>query len=333
MVDPQDHTMGSCLYGYLDIKVHDWIQKNEFKNIWVIGEYDRNSGISDIEKTGKMFNRERPTAVILGDDLYIRCFPGADYVRHYASLISTYLAIHHRRCDHVRYLLPDESMCWKALLDSNLVKIPNGDIAILGYGLDTLIGDHPTWDGQGNFSWVNRSINNQKVVFIGCHHSYWGDIGGRIIAFLAKKGFKRVIFVGKLGTTRPEISPNTFLATGNMSFVEGETIHWKNCFDFAKNDRGIVFGNHVHIPSVIFETNEWLANNQCFDFVDPEIGHMAKAALSEGIEFSFLHIISDNISKKYDENLSNERKKEVVEKRQALLKKVKGIIEKSLFLP
>ena len=326
----QEHSMGTYLYDYLDIKVHDWIQKRDFKNIWIVGEYSRGDGISQTEKKEKIFNYQRPTAKIQGDDLYVQCFPGIDYVQHYASLISSFLALHQRNFNNVHYLLPNESVCWEVLLRSNLMEVPHGDVAILGYGLDILAGSNQHWEGKGSFSWVTQVINHRKVVFIGCRHSYWGDIGGRIVTILAKMGYQRVIFVGKLGTMRSEIAPNTLLATGDTSFIHGEIIHWKNCFDFMKNDPGIVFGNHIHVASVMFETKNWVKKHKNYDFVDPEIGYMAKAAIARGIEFSFLHIISDNLSKKYEENLSNERGKKIIEKRHVLLNKIKSIIEDSM---
>lgn len=39
-----------------------------------------------------------------------------------------------------------------------------------------------------------------------------------------------------------------------------------------------------------------------------------------GIDFSYFHIISDNLSAKYDADLSNERKRDVIEKRRNLYK-------------
>ena len=63
-----------------------------------------------------------------------------------------------------------------------------------------------------------------------------------------------------------------------------------------------------------------------YDFVDPEIGHMAKAANENGISFGYLHIISDNLNKNYKEDLSNEREGSVIEKRKKLI----GEIRKAL---
>lgn len=331
VVNPSEHSMGNSLYGYLDLKVHEWIREKDFKNIWVVGDQDRAVGISHYEKRDKMFNWQRPTAEINGEDLYIKCFPGRDYVRHYAALIATYLAIHQREWRHVRYILPDETVCWKALTSSNLMQLPCGEVAILGYGLDVLIdSDKCIWEGEGNFSWIPKDIGNKKVVFIGCRHSYWADVAGRIVTLLANKGFKRIIYVGKLGALQPNLIPNETLATGNSSIVDGEIVHWNNCFDFAKSDPKIAFGEHYSCPSIIFETKEWMAKNRNYAFVDPEIGHMAKAAISESIDFSYLHIISDNLSKRYKEDLSNERAGNIKERRSELLKKVKALIEESL---
>ena len=44
-----------------------------------------------------------------------------------------------------------------------------------------------------------------------------------------------------------------------------------------------------------------------FEFVDPEIGNLAAGVVEGGSRFSYLHLVSDNLSRKYAEDLSNER--------------------------
>lgn len=328
--NPDDHTMGKSLFKYVDMKVHHLLKEKEFKNIWVIGDPDR-SEASKYEKKDKLFNWQRPTATIDGEDLYIKVFPGREYVKHYATLIGTYFAMQGKSSNHVRYVLPDEASAWKAMTSSNLKEVLKGDVAILGYGLEQLIGDETIeWEGKGNFSWVKKQIGDKTVVFIGGKHSYWGDIAGRIVSLLAKQGFKQLIYVGKVGGMNSSGIPNQTLATGDSSFVDGETIRWKNLFDFAKRDPQVVFGEHYTIPSVMNETKEWLEKNKEYAFIDNEIGFMAKAAQSEGVQFSYLHIISDNLNGGYEEDLTNERGNAAKEHRSKLLQKAKALIEESL---
>lgn len=329
--NPDDHTMEESLFNYIDPKVHHVLKDREFKNIWIIGDPDRSGVISKYEKRDKLFNWQRPTATIRGEDLYIKVFPGREYVKHYAALIGTYFAIQQKEAKHVYYVLPDEVVAWKALTSSNLKEVPKGDVAILGYGLEQLIGDEEIyWEGKGNFSWVKKQIGNKTVVFIGGKHSYWGDIAGRIVSLLAKQGFSQVIYVGKVGGMNGSGIPNQTLATGDSSFVDGETIRWKNLFDFAKGDGQVVFGEHYTIPSVMNETKEWLEKNKNYAFVDNEIGFMAKAAQSEGVQFSYLHIISDNLNGGFEEDLTNERGSAAKEHRTKILQKAKTLIEESL---
>ena len=83
------------------------------------------------------------------------------------------------------------------------------------------------------------------------------------------------------------------------------------------------------MPSIIQETKGWVDENKdLVDFVDPEIGHMARAANERGITFSYMHIISDNLSRKFDEDLSNERKQEILIKRKSLIRTIGNCIEK-----
>lgn len=67
-------------------------------------------------------------------------------------------------------------------------------------------------------------------------------------------------------------------------------------------------GNHIATSSVLRETHDWLAALPAsVDFVEPEIGMMAQAAVRSGIRFGYLRLISDNVAEKYAEDLSNER--------------------------
>lgn len=50
IANPIEHTMEFSLFGYLDLKMHDWISTQDYQNIWVVGEYDRSCAISSFEK-------------------------------------------------------------------------------------------------------------------------------------------------------------------------------------------------------------------------------------------------------------------------------------------
>ena len=78
----------------------------------------------------------------------------------------------------------------------------------------------------------------------------------------------------------------------------------------------------------MMETKAWLHKNQDeFDFVDPEIGCIAKNCLANKVTFSYLHIVSDNLHHNYAEDLSNERSIKVVQKRKILYNNIKQILK------
>ncbi|KAI4133777.1 MAG: hypothetical protein LQ341_006133, partial [Variospora aurantia] len=65
---------------------------------------------------------------------------------------------------------------------------------------------------------------------------------------------------------------------------------------------------------------DWLlATKKLYDFVEPEIGHIAKASMEGGTEFGYLHIISDNLARKYIQDLSYERLTDVLGNRKRLV--------------
>lgn len=53
---------------------------------------------------------------------------------------------------------------------------------------------------------------------------------------------------------------------------------------------------------------------------------MAKASLEGGTEFGYLHIISDNLARKYIHDLSNERLADVLEGRKRLVSEIQDTL-------
>ena len=108
-IDVYRHTMSvPSLRRYLEIKAHHLLCERDWASIRVTGAYDRACAASANEKNDKLFNWQRPTAQVHGDSLVIKCFPGLDYVRHYALIIATYLSLAGRYHGQVDYELPDE---------------------------------------------------------------------------------------------------------------------------------------------------------------------------------------------------------------------------------
>lgn len=318
-VAPDQHSMGDSLKRYMSIKIHQLIDEKEVEQIVVRGKFDRSDGISKKEKTGKLFNFIRPTATLDKRRLYLNCFPGIDYVFHYGNIVKSYVALKQKDIDVV-HILPNEHECWHAIVDSELKFVPKVHTVIMGYveGLQYISPDI-VWHGTGNFLWKRLSLADGDGILLGCKHTYWGEIAGRIVTYLAMKGIKRIIYSGKLGTLEPGLVPNETIATGNSSILpNGECVHWTNLFETI-SDPHVYSGTHITVPSVLQETKSWLAiNRDKADFVDPEIGHMALAAQNCKIQYSYLHIISDNLSTRFDADLSNERENHIIKQRKRL---------------
>ncbi|MFJ5984404.1 hypothetical protein [Lentzea sp. NPDC092896] len=323
------HTMGTdSLLRYLQIKVHHLIQRDSWKRIYVVGGYDRQAVISEHEKTGKLFNVERPTAEIRGRDLVIKAFPGEDYVHHYALIIATYLAMTGKPAD-VRYEFPDPAVCRAAVeqLDLDL----DGDLVIVGWGLAHLAPEANGWTFGAGYAWQRTRLHGRRVVYLGFLHSIWGDVAGRIVTRLAALGARDVVYVGKVGALQPDIEPNTLLATGNTSLIGGATVTWHDFFgDFATAQPGVHTGIHVTSPSILLENQSWLTEHAEHAFVDPEIGPMGAAAHRAGIGYGYLHVISNNLARHYPADLSNERHHDVVRRRSVLVEHIRDIISNRL---
>jgi hypothetical protein len=141
-----EHTMGHSLYKYIDIKLHHLVTTDSYKNILVVGEYDRLANISIKEKTDKLVNWQRPTVEKKGDTLLIKCFPGVDYVKHYSALIATHLALEGKNPEIVSYILPKPENCIRALKKAGLNDFFIPKLIILGKVEDCLeITASPYW--------------------------------------------------------------------------------------------------------------------------------------------------------------------------------------------
>lgn len=333
------HTMGNSLSRYLKMKVHPDIQERSWPEILIRGGHVRDfpGRISSVEKADKPFNWQRPTTILSHDGgLELCCFPGKDYVRHYAAIVATYLSLQGRDPSIVRYIEPSFKDCMAPLLCSNLLQLGQVDIAVLGYvhGLKDLVGPGEWVGGRSDelFAWKARILpNGLKVAFIGCRVSFWGDIAGNLVRALQDvNGVKAVLYIGKLGTLRPQHTPNYILATGDTSIVHGAVLKWQNPLALIDTtDPTIVHGRHCTLSSVLDETRSWLDEHKHIcDWVDPEIGHMALASVAGSTQFGYLHIVSDNLAKKYVHDLSNERQVQVLKDRKTMVAKIEAVVEK-----
>lgn len=326
-IDHDRHTMSvPSLLRYLEIKTHHLIQHQDWQRIRVIGAYDRDCVISANEKNDKPFNWHRPTAEAFGDELVIKCFPGPDYVLHYALIIATYLNMTGRYRGQVGYELPAESACREAVSALDL-SVADADLVVLGWGLGHF-ADAAAWNDGPGYAWQRRTVDGHRVLYLGYRHSIWGDVAGRVVSRLAELGARRVVYVGKLGSLEPDVAPNTCLASGNTSVLpDGRRVTWPDFFGSLLDSRSDVHvGVHATSPSILLEGQSWLAEQHGRHFVDPEIGHMGHAASECGIQFGFLHVISNNLAQHYPADLSNERLGTVLEHRSALLDRIHEII-------
>ncbi len=168
--------------------------------------------------------------------------------------------------------------------------------------------------------------NHADTTLLGCKFSFWGDICGHLTSLLQQRGVRRLLFLGKLGSLRGHHAPNETISTGNSTTLRGRRVAWRNGISrHWRNEPNVVTGKHITLHSVLRETRRWLSRHPDYDFVDPEIGHMARAAVSGNMDFAYLHMVSDNLAQKYAEDLSNERTASVLRKRKDLQEQMNRI--------
>ncbi|KAF2801357.1 uncharacterized protein BDZ99DRAFT_403435 [Mytilinidion resinicola] len=342
------HTMGDSLNAYVLPKIHQEISSKgrSWSRIIVRGSYERDSPAipADTEKSDKAFNFHRPTATILDDNtIAINCFPGRDYVRHYAKLIAVYLLLTKKEPNVVHYKLPSEKECLELFLNSNLKSMGKVDCVIVGYVHHLLkrsrsIPPPSTWEGSGSrniFAWHKiRLPSGATAALLGCMPSFWGDISRHLIhALRTLNQITCIIYVGKGGSLNPRVSPNEWLSTGNKTNSTGlqmDTVEWRNVLQAdLSQSRRILQGDHINVYSPLVESMAWLHRWRSWgEWVDCEVGHMARECLLEGnVHFGHLHIVSDNVTETHPYDLSNEELEEVKVLRRSLLQDVDDVLE------
>lgn len=167
----ENHSMGTSLETYIKMKLQDILLNSAISEVEVIGDYNRNGGTFLKEKDGKIFNYKRPTVLIDDNVAIINCYPGIDYVYHYASLVKTYFGI--LGIDKkITVQFPLIEKIKNQLMCSNIKDIPKCKTVILGYvQAFEYLSNTDKWLGAGDFMW--KQITEDKLL-VGCKHSYWG---------------------------------------------------------------------------------------------------------------------------------------------------------------
>jgi hypothetical protein len=334
-----DQVMGDSLLRYVSMKVHIAVRSKSWSQIIVRGVHTRTlpAQISSTEKHDKPFNWQRPTATV-GDAriLKINCFPGHDYVQHYAAVLATYLSLLKRGSTIIQYIPPNATDCLNQFINSNLSQMGHMDVVVVGsvHHLERFITS--PWEGGGSkendlFAWQRiKRFDGRSIALLGCMISFWGDISGHLVRALQKLNqVKVVLYIGKAGTLCPQYAPNRWLASGSHSSIEGRTMNWNNPLGpYLKLSSVVLEGLHVTVPSPLFETRAWLEEwRSQYSWVDCEVGHMAQASNEGQTLFGYLHVVSDNLAAHYPYDLSNERLEEVIIDRKRLFLEVENILE------
>lgn len=311
------------------------------------------------EKPEELLNRRRPyfRHRQSTNTLEVLCIPGTDWIKHYASLIATYYRLNisgdPMDARFTQYVLPRNFQCFNWLLNSNLRELDQVDTIALGYVKRFRRASSQSWESgshtgdltQRLFAWqihhatdAASGSQNRSIALLDCRFNFWGDIAGSLVQVLHHfRKVRQVLYIGKAGSLREGDEPNAVIATGNKSWVGGAQICWDNAFQqIIDGDHSpeIQIGSNVSVYSPLEETYEWLSTwgERC-RWVDCEVGHLASACVESGISFGYLNIISDNVAKSHEHDLTNEEEEIVRVKRQQLLSVIESTLDQHLDLP
>ncbi|KAK2051134.1 hypothetical protein LY76DRAFT_599561, partial [Colletotrichum caudatum] len=319
--DPKTHTMGEALHTYVFQRIHQEIQRKDWREIRVIGSVQRMppaiKALWETHRPARPFNFQRPTVLIIDDGtLELHCFPSRSFVEHYKTVVATYLALSGSRCI-LRAIPPPPSEPLQTFRRSKLSQLGPADIAIFGevHCLSELLPGQ-WWNVNETtddiFAWHKyHSSTGKTIALIGCKEGLWGEAGSAIIHAL--KDMCRIecaVYVGKVGALNGEYTPNEWIATGNEAYLGNKrcSVRWKNPLERSLGHHpGIAKGKLVTVSSPLYETQDWLQQwNKTATWVDCDTGYMAVAAEETKVQFGYLHIVSDSLTARYKDDLSNE---------------------------
>ena len=303
-----EHTMANSLYTYVENKIHS--SCNQYAHFTFNTTYKREDTEvikSTNEKTDKFFNWQRPTLDKNKSDYYI--FPGQDYLTHYSLLYNYWINKLRKHTplqnpNHIKVNRVNFNQIWNSLNIPTKLK----NTVILGYVEPIRNLNYDSWtEFKNNNQFAYAHHTSSSVSLLGCYHSYWGDISGVLVYKLAAYGVKNILYVGKLGSLISKLKPNTDLITGDISYLQGKLINWSGNNLCKKLELPKV--RHYSLPSTMLETKAWAIKARTeFDVVDPEIGHMAQQSLQCGINFGYIHLVTDYLlNEDNNEGLHNER--------------------------
>lgn len=338
---PETHVSSGHLEQYVRQRVHQAIRSSpSWRRISVVGSIRRDAPAvrSDWEKTHRPFDFRRPTATVLDETtIQINCLPSSSLIQHTASVTASFLALEGQSPAIVRAIAPPIDEPLQTLQNSNLAQLEQTDAVIIGQ-VHKLTGLPPGvwWSGaqegsQGDlFSWhTYLSPRGKKVTLLGCREALWGEAAAAVARIVrARSGASCIIHVGKVGALRSRYTPNEWLATGQEATVDGAVVRWDGLFpDAHAVCPRVATGVQTTVASPLCETQSWLADlGQRYDWVDCETGHLAAAAKEIGMQFGYLHIISDSLAANYKEDLSNEDCIDVDRKRDVLYRDIESIM-------
>ncbi|KFA52576.1 hypothetical protein S40293_11201 [Stachybotrys chartarum IBT 40293] len=334
IANSETHVMRRSLVAYVNHKVHASFANKDITSILVSGSLQKRSSSPD----GQFDCRRPVVSNISPTEIRLDCFPSQNLCFHYASLVGTYLSLNNRNPSIVRLSPPGLGSASDILNASNLQDLGHVDIAIIGHVHHLEQLSPGPWSGQRSdaeyeiFRWRTFvSASGKTIALLGCLEKIWGDASYNLIHSIhAQSGIGCVIYIAKAGALSAKHHANEWIASGQDAYLEGEHIKWRSpLMEILRESQKVATGTVVTVPTTLCETHEWLDKwSPKADWVDCEIGYMATASIELGIEFGFLHIISDNLHHSDGEGLHNEETPVILEKRRLLYHDIMKILEK-----
>jgi hypothetical protein len=337
--EPGTHTMGGALDAYVRQRIPARLlayAREQGIAVEVHGVYPAHAGEvfpdavmvdSGHRFSGKWFNHIRPHCFLVprqeaggGWTLVVAVPPGRDYVLHYASLVSHFLATGAGtpgagapppgEARAFRYPAAEAAIASWTGLDAF---VRPGDRLLLGYVQELL----PLLTGrgarvcsrEGNDFYGSIRLRFPRggacVNALGVRYSFWGDISGRLAAACAGRGAVEVIYAGKLGAlTRPaDIYSRLFLPSSYVSYGRGTEPRppWPGPPNgLLERYPHLDSGAHMSVGTVLEEdlAQRAYADRLKVNSIDNEISQMAQAltGATARTAFSALHFATDYLN-------------------------------------
>lgn len=210
-------------------------------------------------------------------------------------------------------------------------ELPLVDVVIIGH-VDHLPSTSVDWQYIDNFKYAGEFVGGHSVLYLEDEYGHWENHMYDVVKeVIQKTTAKTLIYTDGTGSLDPFYKVNKTIASGSRAILGDKIVTWSNIFN--DNHSIITYGSIISLPSEINLAWDLVRSGTNEDFSDFETAWAALACEELGVQFSYIHLVVDNLTnsdvKDIDE-LSDDERSQILETRNNYFLVIKEIILETL---